>query len=76
MQNHNYFPVVAEEEVGSSLDSALRWASLPQMPNAKEGEQEQIFDAEDRLTPIHPIYLIPWDKVEQTHEFFTNKGGF
>ena len=76
MQNQSYFPATAEGAVGSLLDSALLWASLPEMPKAKQEEQEQVFDVEDRLTPIHPIYVIPWDKVEQTHVFFADKGGF
>lgn len=76
MQNHSYFPGKAEEEVGSLLDSALRWASLPETPKDQQEEQEPIFDVEDRVTPIHPIYTIPWDKVEQTHTFFAQKGGF
>ncbi|MCJ1427287.1 CAAX farnesyltransferase (FTase) subunit beta [Sticta canariensis] len=76
VQNQSYFPATADGAVGSLLDSALLWASLPEMPKAKKEEQEQVFDVEDRLTPIHPIYVIPWDKVEQTHVFFADKGGF
>lgn len=76
MQNRSYFPVAGEEEGSSPLDSALRWALLPEMLKTKEDDEEEIFDADDRVTPIHPIYLIPWDKVEQTHMFFARKGGF
>lgn len=74
MQNYSYFPGFAGEEGGSPHNSALRWVSLPEMPKAKQ--EEQIFDAEDQLIPMHPIYVIPWDKVEQTHSFFAHKGGF
>ncbi|MCJ1270655.1 CAAX farnesyltransferase (FTase) subunit beta [Lobaria immixta] len=76
MQNRSYFPVAGEEEGSSPLDSALRWALLPEMPKTKEEDEEEIFDADDRVAPTHPIYLIPWDKVEQTHMFFAHKGGF
>lgn len=76
MQNNSHFPVIPEEKGGFPLDSALRWTLLPEMPKAEGVEEEQIFDEEHRLTPIHPIYVIPWDRAEQMHMFFTQKEGF
>ncbi|PFH57572.1 hypothetical protein XA68_14850 [Ophiocordyceps unilateralis] len=37
---------------------------------------EQIFDEEDRLRPIHPIYAIPQDMAADCQKHFASKHGF
>ncbi|RCI15829.1 hypothetical protein L249_2779 [Ophiocordyceps polyrhachis-furcata BCC 54312] len=37
---------------------------------------EQIFEEEDRLQPIHPIYAIPKHKVASCQQYFASKDGF
>lgn len=76
VQHYNYFTKVDGHEVVSPLNFAFRWASSPDTPQVKGEEQERIFDEEDRVLPIHPIYVIPWNNVEQTHDLFSQKEGF
>lgn len=46
------------------------WAASP------FSEDEQIFDEEDRVRPVHPVYVIPQDTVEAARRYFTAKPGF
>ncbi|PHH65998.1 hypothetical protein CDD81_946 [Ophiocordyceps australis] len=56
------------------VDAALMygdvWAVSPWGPD------EQIFDQEDRLCPMNPVYAIPHDRVQQCQEYFVSKTGF
>lgn len=76
VQHYNYFTELDGHEVVSPLDFAFRWASSPDTPQTMGEGQERIFDEEDRVLPIHPIYVIPWNNVEHTHDFFSQKKGF
>lgn len=40
----------------------------------KDGEQ--IFDEEDRVKPVHPVYVIHPDKMRAVRQYFQNKPGF
>lgn len=35
-----------------------------------------MFDEEDRLKVIHPIYVIPWGAAEKTRAWYDAKAGF
>jgi protein farnesyltransferase subunit beta len=37
---------------------------------------EQIFDEEDRVATVHPVYVIPQHKVEDMQSYFSSKHGF
>jgi protein farnesyltransferase subunit beta len=50
--------------------SAYRWTSEPII------EDSQIFDEKDRVTPLHPIFVIPEGVAEKTRAYFSSKGGF
>lgn len=76
VQHYNYFTEVDGREEVTPLDFAFRWASSPDTPQAKGEEQDRIFDKEDMVLPIHPIYVIPWNNVEQTHDLLSQKKGF
>lgn len=39
-------------------------------------EGEQIFDEEDRVATVHPVYVIPKHKVEEIQNYFASKHGF
>lgn len=39
-------------------------------------EGKQIFDDGDRVTPLHPVYVIPQEKVNAVREYFLSKQGF
>jgi len=46
------------------------WSVTPYM------EGEQIFDEEDRVATVHPVYVIPQHKVEDMQNYFSSKHGF
>ncbi|KAJ3467306.1 hypothetical protein MRS44_004870 [Fusarium solani] len=46
------------------------WSVSPYM------EGEQIFDEEDRVATVHPVYVIPKHKVEEIQNYFASKHGF
>lgn len=46
------------------------WTVSPYM------EGEQIFDEEDRVCTIHPVYVMPQHKVEEVQSYFATKSGF
>lgn len=54
---------------GGILDTD-EWAASP------FSEGKQIFDEEDRVKPVHPVYVIPKDKAEAARQYFMMKTGF
>ncbi|EGU80540.1 hypothetical protein FOXB_09000 [Fusarium oxysporum f. sp. conglutinans Fo5176] len=46
------------------------WSVTPYM------DGEQIFDEEDRVATVHPVYVIPQHKVEDMQSYFSSKHGF
>jgi protein farnesyltransferase subunit beta len=52
------------------LDSPYKWASEPFV------EEVQIYDEEDRMTTLHPVFVIPEGAAEETRAYFAAKGGF
>lgn len=53
-----------------ALAAAPRWAVWPY-----QGEEE-VFDDDDRVAPVHPIYVIPEDKVASAQAYFAALVGF
>lgn len=46
------------------------WAASPYMVG------EQIFDEQDRVTALHPVYVVPQHKIDDIKEHFMLKRGF
>ena len=66
-QNHYYY----------STDPAQKATALSASFNWKvdvSREEDVVFDEDDRVQLIHPVYVLPWGIAEQTREFFINKG--
>ncbi len=63
-------------EAGYPLDSAFAWESSKEGSDGTKNEALGLIDAEDTLTSLHPIYVIPWWVVERCHESFSKKTGF
>jgi protein farnesyltransferase subunit beta len=38
--------------------------------------ETQIFDPQDQLFPIHPVYAIPQENQQAIRDYFSAKGGF
>lgn len=46
------------------------WAASPYMKG------EQIFDEEDRVCAIHPVYALPQHTVDEVQQYYRSKPGF
>ena len=49
------------------MTSAFGFTKVEDAPAAPDGK---IFDANDQVPPIHPVYVIPWGKAEEVREWF------
>jgi protein farnesyltransferase subunit beta len=69
---HKWHFTTATTEVDSSgtLLSAYQWQSEPII------EETQVYDEEDRVGTLHPVFVIPEGIAEKTREYFESKGGF
>jgi protein farnesyltransferase subunit beta len=68
-QNNWHFDASASESSGF-LSSAFQWTSEPIV------EHSQIFDEEDRIGTLHPVFVIPQGTAEEMRAHFTSRGGF
>ncbi|KAI4141843.1 MAG: hypothetical protein LQ341_003403 [Variospora aurantia] len=75
-QHHVYYGRSQEDTPSVAEDDAFQWASLPRSSVAGKQTEPEITEAEDRLVPIHPIYVIPWPAVERAVSWYQEKGDF
>ncbi|EKD20363.1 prenyltransferase and squalene oxidase [Drepanopeziza brunnea f. sp. 'multigermtubi' MB_m1] len=68
-QNNWYFDASASGSSGF-LSSAFQWTSEPII------DDSQIFDEEDRIGTLHPVFVIPQGTAEEMRAYFTSRGGF
>ena len=61
------------EEQGP-LESAFGWHWSQAQLSEKRKEESQVFDEEDRLEPLHPIFAIPPDAVSRCYDLFHPQG--
>ncbi|KAK4190845.1 protein farnesyltransferase subunit beta [Podospora australis] len=61
-----------DDDEDANLETAKtpEWIALPYL------DGEQIFDAKDRVRPIHPVYAIPQPNVRAIQAYFRAKEGF
>ena len=52
------------------LTSAYQWTAEPIV------EESQVYDEEDRVGTLHPVFVIPEGVAEETRAYFALKGGF
>ena len=52
------------------------WAPYGLAPAEDNGREGDVSDSEDRLTPIHPIYVIPFTAVERCNDWCAKRCGF
>lgn len=75
-QHHTYYREASGDTTSTGLNDAFHWASCPRgLMTAKQTEPD-ITNIEDRLPPIHPIYVIPWPAVERAASWYQSKEGF
>ncbi|KAJ9151414.1 Protein farnesyltransferase subunit beta [Pleurostoma richardsiae] len=64
-------PVSADSEGATLVDPVL-----PQWKVSAYTEEVQIFDEQDRVNPVHPVYTIPERCVTEMKSYFAAKQGF
>jgi protein farnesyltransferase subunit beta len=52
------------------LTSPYRWTAEQFI------EEGQVYNEEDRVRTLHPVFVIPDGAAEETREYFASKGGF
>ena len=75
-QYHNYYNNESRYDGVATLHDAFQWASSPHWSTAEMRNEAEINIPENRLTPIHPIFVIPWPAVEKAESWFQKRGSF
>ncbi|KAL8777253.1 MAG: hypothetical protein Q9213_007946 [Squamulea squamosa] len=75
-QNYNYYRKGHADDASRVLPDALQWASVPHRSTDERENGLETLSANARVTPIHPIYVIPSPAVENTRGYFERKGSF
>lgn len=57
-------------ESSGTLSSPYQWTSEVFV------EESQIYDEEDRVRTLHPVFVIPEGAAEEMRAYFSSKGGF
>ena len=58
------------------MDYAMRWALAPKVSEFEHRPDESSLIGSNTVAPIHPVYVIPYENVNQTHSWFRAKQGF
>ncbi|KAI4185127.1 MAG: hypothetical protein LQ346_005971 [Caloplaca aetnensis] len=75
-QHFVHYSKASQEPNSEELKDAFKWVSSPRSPpSGKEGDPE-VIEVEDRLLPIHPIYVIPWPAFKDAASWYEGKAGF
>jgi protein farnesyltransferase subunit beta len=53
-----------------TLNSPYQWVS------EQFREEGQVYDEEDRVGTLHPVFVIPEGAAEEARAYFVSKGGF
>lgn len=60
----------AEEAEANFEEPAASWSVSPYL------DEVQVFDEQDRIVPLHPVYAIPSECVSDIKAYFDAKQGF
>lgn len=68
----------SDEKEGVSLDekATAAAAALASWSVSPDLDEVQVFDEEDRIVPLHPVYAVPAECVADIKAFFGAKQGF
>lgn len=56
-------------QMSGNLSSPFQWTAEPLVG-------DQVYDEEDRVGIMHPIFVIPEGAAEETRAYFASKGSF
>ncbi|KAI9846274.1 MAG: CAAX farnesyltransferase (FTase) subunit beta [Sclerophora amabilis] len=61
----------------ASLSAAFNWSTSVTTDGKEMNEREKtIFDEADRVSSIHPIFVLPWEVARECRTYFEEKQGF
>ena len=66
MQHVHYY--LTEGPSSSGLTSPFRWRSLP-LSDLPGNSADAVFDHEDALQPLHPLFVIPHDAAQKLRDW-------
>ncbi len=74
-------PPAVDEATGLPVYAAAAWQASPFVFGAargsiNSGDAVQVFDEQDRVQTVHPVYTIAADRVEEIQAYFRAKAGF
>lgn len=72
-QHCYYFQKFDPDELAAPLSSAFHWACSQTTQGSDCDEQPAVFDTEDQVNLIHPIFVIPWGAAERTRAWYEAK---
>ncbi|KAI9717149.1 MAG: hypothetical protein M1812_004897 [Candelaria pacifica] len=75
-QHYYYFQEPDVSRLVTPLSSAFNWAGSQTIRASNGEEQPAVFGTEDRVSLIHPIYVIPWGVAERTRAWYGAKTKF
>ncbi|KAE8400446.1 terpenoid cyclases/protein prenyltransferase alpha-alpha toroid [Aspergillus pseudonomiae] len=70
-QYHHYH-TDASASSKEDFSSAFSWKSLPVTSSNNDGSDLIVFDEKDRLTALHPLYVIPHQAAENMRTWYEN----
>ena len=73
LQHYYYYE---EEEVSEAekadLGAVFRW----KVAKGAVEDEERIWDEEDEVDVVHPVFIVPWGQAEKCRKYFEGKEGF
>ena len=74
-QYHHYFEP-SSSEATSPFEVASQWKCGEGLSGSPSLKKDQIFDEDDRVGVLHPLYVIPYNAVEHARAWCQRKGRF
>lgn len=75
-QHYHYLKAATAGQAVESTDSVFHWASSRAIPIANGEAEEEVYDEDDLVQALHPIFAIPPAAVDQSWLWYRQKGGF
>lgn len=64
--------------IEGALSAPYSWtyAADESIIKAMVEEEKQVFNEQDRVELIHPVFVLPWGVAERTRRYFERRGAF
>ncbi|KAF2205536.1 terpenoid cyclases/Protein prenyltransferase [Delitschia confertaspora ATCC 74209] len=86
VQNRYYYDAEEEEDGGvkisdedgekgemtTTLDASFKW----KVELGKGVGKERVWDDEDQVNVVHPVFIVPWGQAEKCRQYFEENPGF